>query len=148
MWGMILRNGRVASGVGAACQMTNLLYWMTLHTPHRHRAVAARLRRVSRLQPHPALQRRATCFYNYMDLMVRNDYPRHLAAGAPGDGHPSGGSGGPTAPRPAGTRSMKGARDPGGVLGQLHPAQHPVPPGAGYGRRGLGKNSSRRTTPS
>ena len=34
MEGMILRNGRVASGVGGGlCQMTNLLYWMTLHTP-------------------------------------------------------------------------------------------------------------------
>ena len=75
--GMILRNGRVASGVGGGlCQMTNLLYWMTLHTPL---TVTERWRHgydvfpdSNRTQPFGS---GATCFYNYMDLMVRNDTP-------------------------------------------------------------------------
>ena len=77
MEGMILRNGRVASGVGGGlCQMTNLLYWMTLHTPL---TVTERWRHgydvfpdSNRTQPFGS---GATCFYNYMDLMVRNDTP-------------------------------------------------------------------------
>lgn len=75
--GMILRNGRVASGVGGGlCQMTNLFYWMTLHTPL---TVTERWRHgydvfpdSNRTQPFGS---GATCFYNYMDLMVRNDTP-------------------------------------------------------------------------
>ena len=75
--GMILRNGRAASGVGGGlCQMTNLLYWMTLHTPL---TVTERWRHgydvfpdSNRTQPFGS---GATCFYNYMDLMVRNDTP-------------------------------------------------------------------------
>ena len=54
--------------------MTNLLYWMTLHTPL---TVTERWRHgydvfpdSSRTQPFGS---GATCFYNYMDLMVRND---------------------------------------------------------------------------
>lgn len=91
--GMILRNGRVASGVGGGlCQMTNLLYWMTLHTPltvtERWRA---RLRRVSRLQPHPALWQRGHLLLQLHGSHGAQRHPRHLAAGAPGDGHPSGG---------------------------------------------------------
>jgi len=73
--GMILRNGQVAAGVGGGmCQMTNLIYWMTLHTPL---TVTERWRHgydvfpdCSRTQPFGS---GATCFYNYMDLMVRND---------------------------------------------------------------------------
>ena len=41
--GMILRNGQVMAGTaGGLCQMSNLIFWMTLHTPltvverHRH----------------------------------------------------------------------------------------------------------------
>lgn len=75
--GMILRNGHVASGIGGGlCQMTNLLYWMTLHTPL---TVTERWRHgydvfpdSNRTQPFGS---GATCFYNYMDLMVRNDTP-------------------------------------------------------------------------
>lgn len=73
--GMLLRNGRVAAGIGGGlCQMTNLLYWMTLHTPL---TVTERWRHgydvfpdSGRTQPFGS---GATCFYNYMDLMVRND---------------------------------------------------------------------------
>ena len=75
--GMILRNGHVASGIGGGlCQITNLLYWMTLHTPL---TVTERWRHgydvfpdSNRTQPFGS---GATCFYNYMDLMVRNDTP-------------------------------------------------------------------------
>ncbi len=75
MEGMILRNGTVAAGIGGGlCQMTNLLYWMTLHTPL---TVAERYRHgydvfpdSNRTQPFGS---GATCFYNYVDLMVRND---------------------------------------------------------------------------
>jgi len=32
--GMVLHNGKVVSGVGGGlCQLSNLIYWMTLHTP-------------------------------------------------------------------------------------------------------------------
>ncbi len=84
------RQGGLRRG-GGLCQMTNLLYWMTLHTPHRHRAVAARLRRVSRLQPHPALWQRGHLLLQLHGSHGAQRHPRHLAAGAPGDGHPSGG---------------------------------------------------------
>ena len=75
--GMVLRNGHVAAGIGGGlCQMTNLLYWMTLHTPL---TVTERWRHgydvfpdSNRTQPFGS---GATCFYNYMDLMVRNDTP-------------------------------------------------------------------------
>ena len=73
--GMILRNGRVASGVGGGlCQMTNLLYWMTLHTPL---TVTERWRHgydvfpdSNRTQPFGS---GATCAYPHRDLMIRND---------------------------------------------------------------------------
>ena len=73
--GMVLRNGRVASGVGGGlCQMTNLLYWMTLHTPltitERHRHGYDVFPDADRTQPFGS---GATCFYNYLDLMIRND---------------------------------------------------------------------------
>lgn len=75
--GMVLRNGRAEAGMGGGlCQMTNLIYWMTLHTPL---TVAERWRHgydvfpdADRTQPFGS---GATCFYNYMDLMVRNDTP-------------------------------------------------------------------------
>ena len=73
--GMILRGGQVTAGVGGGmCQMTNLLYWLTLHTPL---TVTERWRHgydvfpdSGRTQPFGS---GATCFYNYMDRMVRND---------------------------------------------------------------------------
>ena len=73
--GMVLQNGRVVPGVGGGlCQLANLLYWMTLHTAL---TVTERWHHgydvfpdANRTQPFGS---GATCFYNYMDLMVRND---------------------------------------------------------------------------
>ena len=150
--GMILRNGRVASGVGGGlCQMTNLLYWMTLHTPL---TVTERWRHgydvfpdSNRTQPFGS---GATCFYNYMDLMVRNDTPDtwRLVLQVT-DTHLEGGSGGPTAPRPAGTRSMRRSTRSGGSTGAASPGTTPCSAGCWvWTARSWGKNSSRRTTPS
>ena len=37
--GMLLRNGRAVAGVGGGlCQLSNLIFWMTLHTRRRRRA--------------------------------------------------------------------------------------------------------------
>jgi vancomycin resistance protein VanW len=73
--GMILRSGTIAAGVGGGmCQMSNLIYWMTLHTPltvvERHRHGYDVFPDSNRTQPFGS---GATCFYNYGDLMVRND---------------------------------------------------------------------------
>ena len=75
--GMVLFLGRIGSDVGGGlCQMSNLIFWMTLHTPL---TVTERWRHgydvfpdSNRTQPFGS---GATCFYNYMDLMVRNDTP-------------------------------------------------------------------------
>ena len=81
--GLILRRGRITSGVGGGlCQLSNLLYWMALHTPleaveHHHHA----------FDPFPDSGRvlpfgsGATIFYNYGDLRLRNptDQPFQLA---------------------------------------------------------------------
>ena len=75
--GMLLRNGRPVAAVGGGlCQMSNLIYWMTLHTPltvtERHRHGYDAFPDSNRTQPFGS---GATCFYNYLDLMVRNDTP-------------------------------------------------------------------------
>ena len=75
--GMLLRNGRVVPGVGGGlCQCSNLLYWMTLHTPlavtERHRHGYDVFPDADRTQPFGS---GATCFYNYLDLTIRNDTP-------------------------------------------------------------------------
>ncbi len=72
--GMVLRNGTVAQGMGGGlCQMTNLIYWMTLHT---ELSVTERWRHgfgvfpdEGRSQPFAS---GATCSYNYIDLQVTN----------------------------------------------------------------------------
>ena len=76
--GMILSYGEVISGVGGGlCQLSNLIYWMTLHTPltvtelHRHGYDV--FPDAGRTQPFGS---GATCFYNYGDLMIRNDTDR------------------------------------------------------------------------
>ena len=75
--GMLLRNGKPEAAVGGGlCQMSNLIYWMTLHTPltvtERHRHGYDPFPDVNRTQPFGS---GATCFYNYLDLMIRNDTP-------------------------------------------------------------------------
>jgi vancomycin resistance protein VanW len=73
--GMILDHGRVAAGVGGGlCQMTNLLYWMTLHTPL---SIAERWRHsydvfpdCRRSQPFGS---GATCAWPLFDLQIENN---------------------------------------------------------------------------
>jgi vancomycin resistance protein VanW len=72
--GLVLQNGRIGQGVGGGlCQMTNLIYWMTLHTGL---TVSERWRHgfdvfpdENRTQPFAS---GATCSYNYIDLQVTN----------------------------------------------------------------------------
>jgi len=74
--GMVLVNGTVQSRTGGGlCQLSNLLYWLTLHTPL---TVTERFRHSydvfpdsSRTQPFGS---GATCVYKYRDLQFRNDY--------------------------------------------------------------------------
>lgn len=73
--GMILVNGGVQPGVGGGlCQLSNLIFWMTLHTPltviERHRHGYDVFPDSNRTQPFGS---GATCFYPYGDLMIRND---------------------------------------------------------------------------
>ncbi|OGL70698.1 hypothetical protein A3B32_01760 [Candidatus Uhrbacteria bacterium RIFCSPLOWO2_01_FULL_53_9] len=73
--GMILREGLVHSGVGGGlCQLSNLIYWMTLHTPL---CVVERWHHgydvfpdVDRRQPFGS---GATCSYPNIDLQIKND---------------------------------------------------------------------------
>lgn len=76
MDGMVLcPDGTFKPGVGGGlCQLSNLIYWMTLHTPLR---VTERYRHshdifpdVNRTQPFGT---GATCSYNYLDLQIEND---------------------------------------------------------------------------
>jgi vancomycin resistance protein VanW len=73
--GMVLKDGGFYPGTGGGlCQMSNLIYWMTLHTPltviERHRHIFDVFPDSNRTQPFGS---GATCFYNYGDLMIRND---------------------------------------------------------------------------
>ncbi|MCL2620082.1 MAG: VanW family protein [Defluviitaleaceae bacterium] len=73
--GMLLDKGRVRMGVGGGlCQLSNLIYWMTLHTPltvtERHRHSFDVFPDSGRSQPFGS---GATCFYNYVDLMIKNE---------------------------------------------------------------------------
>ena len=75
--GMILRGGTVQAGVGGGlCQLSNLIFWMTLHTPltviERHRHGYDVFPDSNRTQPFGS---GATCFYPHGDLMIRNDTP-------------------------------------------------------------------------
>ncbi|WP_312113562.1 VanW family protein [Brevibacillus reuszeri] len=72
--GMLLSRGRVTAAVGGGlCQLSNLLYWMTLHTPltvtERHRHSYDVFPDANRTQPFGS---GATCFYNYLDLQITN----------------------------------------------------------------------------
>ncbi len=72
--GMILFNGQIRHGVGGGlCQLSNLIYWMALHTPL---TVTERWRHSfdvfpdsGRTQPFGS---GATCAYNYIDLQIEN----------------------------------------------------------------------------
>ncbi len=73
--GMILRNGGfTAAPGGGLCQLSNLIFWMTLHTPltviERHRHGYDVFPDSNRTQPFGS---GATCFYPHGDLMIRND---------------------------------------------------------------------------
>jgi vancomycin resistance protein VanW len=73
--GMVLHNGSVIAGTGGGlCQLSNLIYWMTLHTPlsvvERHRHGYDVFPDSNRTQPFGS---GATCFYNYGDLMIKNN---------------------------------------------------------------------------
>lgn len=82
--GMMLFYGGYHPGIGGGlCQLSNLIYWMTLHTPL---TVTERWRHsydvfpdVDRTQPFGS---GATCFYNYLDLQIYNgtgeDYQLHV----------------------------------------------------------------------
>ena len=72
--GMVLHNGGFKPGVGGGlCQLSNLIYWMTLHTPL---TVVERWRHsydvfpdAERTQPFGS---GATVAYNHIDLQIRN----------------------------------------------------------------------------
>lgn len=72
--GMVLHYGGFRSGVGGGlCQLSNLIYWMTLHTPltvtERHRHSYDVFPDEQRTQPFGS---GATCSYNYLDLQMVN----------------------------------------------------------------------------
>ena len=73
--GMVLYHGTVREGTGGGlCQLSNLIYWMTLHTPltilERHRHGYDVFPDSDRTQPFGS---GATCHYNYIDLIIKND---------------------------------------------------------------------------
>ncbi|QTD39705.1 VanW family protein [Sporosarcina sp. Te-1] len=73
--GMILHYGKVTVGVGGGlCQLSNLIYWITLHTPltvtERYRHSYDVFPDSSRSQPFGS---GATCAYNYLDLQIKNE---------------------------------------------------------------------------
>jgi vancomycin resistance protein VanW len=82
--GMVLHYGTFQKGVGGGlCQLSNLIYWITLHTPltvtERHRHSFDVFPDSNRTQPFGS---GATCSYNYMDLQIKNetemDFQLHL----------------------------------------------------------------------
>lgn len=80
--GMVLFYGRFKPGVGGGlCQLSNLIYWISLHSPlqiiERHRHSYDVFPDVKRTQPFGS---GATCAYNYLDLQILNptDQPYQL----------------------------------------------------------------------
>lgn len=82
--GMVLFNGTIRPGVGGGlCQLSNLIYWMTLHTPltviERWRHSYDVFPDVNRNQPFGS---GATVAYNHIDLQIQNntdqDFILHL----------------------------------------------------------------------
>ncbi len=75
LMGMLLSRGEVMQGIGGGlCQLSNLLYWMALHTPltitERHHHGFDPFPDDGRVLPFGS---GATVFYNYVDLQFRND---------------------------------------------------------------------------
>jgi vancomycin resistance protein VanW len=73
--GLILHYGNVTTGTGGGlCQLSNLIYWMTLHTPlsvtERYRHSYDVFPDSKRSQPFGS---GATCAYNYLDLQIKNE---------------------------------------------------------------------------
>ncbi|MBE6995970.1 MAG: vancomycin resistance protein [Ruminococcaceae bacterium] len=73
--GMVLFLGQIGSDIGGGlCQLSNLIFWMTLHTPltvvERYRHSHDVFPDSNRTQPFGS---GATCAYPHRDLMVRND---------------------------------------------------------------------------
>lgn len=73
--GMELFCGQVRPGIGGGlCQLSNLIYWMALHSPltvtERYRHSYDVFPDSNRVIPFGC---GATCVYNYRDLMLRND---------------------------------------------------------------------------
>ncbi len=73
--GMVLFLGRIGSDIGGGlCQLSNLIFWMTLHTPltvvERYRHSHDVFPDANRTQPFGS---GATCAYPHRDLMIRND---------------------------------------------------------------------------
>ena len=82
--GMNLFYGKVVPGIGGGlCQLSNLIYWMTLHTPltvtERYRHSYDVFPDSNRTQPFGS---GATCAYNYLDLQIYNgtEQPYQLQA--------------------------------------------------------------------
>lgn len=73
--GMVLHYGSFNPGIGGGlCQLSNLIYWLTLHTPltvvERHRHSYDVFPDSGRTQPFGS---GATCVYNYIDLQIENE---------------------------------------------------------------------------
>lgn len=73
--GMVLFCGTYHAGTGGGlCQLSNLIYWMTLHTPltvkERYRHSFDVFPDSNRTQPFGS---GATCVYNYRDLIIENN---------------------------------------------------------------------------
>jgi len=73
--GLVLYCGKIDYAVGGGlCQLSNLIFWMTLHTPltvvERYRHSHDVFPDSSRTQPFGS---GATCAYPHRDLMIRND---------------------------------------------------------------------------
>ncbi len=72
---MVLHNGSFKAGTGGGlCQLSNLIFWMSVHTPltiiERHRHGYDVFPDSSRTQPFGS---GATCFYPHGDLMIQNN---------------------------------------------------------------------------
>lgn len=78
--GLALHNGQLREEVaGGLCQLSNLIYWMALHTPL---TVAERWRHNYDVFPDSnrtlPFGSGATCFYNYVDLQLKNETEQPL----------------------------------------------------------------------